>query len=215
MSQIINQLPCNGNNPIQLVGSLASFNIFGTGIRYFPKAPGISINSSNVVILGANAISSGIGFLTVPGNGRANGQRLTVRAGGDFTIGNTGGPSPAVTIGLYPVSYNQFGPAFIQILFFDPIVSQTFAASSDLGGYYPWNLIADFSGNSNSGLVQTLSSSIAIDGVAGSPSPNGLVAGLSQINMSAPTPFGFVLGVTFSTQDFSTIANLYQFDLQM
>ena len=195
MAEVIANLLLNGLNPVTVGGT-------GTAIKYFPNVPGASIGVA----------STKNGYLYCPGVGKANAQRLTVRASGNFTIGTPGGgvASPAVTVGLYPVTFSGNTPAGTPTIG-SAIVSQIFAAASDLIGYYPFALNADVQGDNTSGIVQSLAGNIVIDGTAGSFSTAAI---LSSVNMLAPVPFAFVVGVTFSVSDSLASANLYQFDLQ-
>jgi hypothetical protein len=196
MAEVIANLLLNGLNPVTVGGT-------GTAIKYFPNVPGASIGVA----------STKNGYLYCPGVGKANAQRLSVRASGNFTIGNLGGgsnASPAVTVGLYPVTFSGNTPAGTPTIG-SAVISQIFAAASDLIGYYPFALSADVQGDNTSGIVQSLAGNIVIDGTPGSFSTTAI---LSSVNMLAPVPFAFVVGVTFSVSDSLASANLYQFDLQ-
>lgn len=207
MAEVKTNLLINGVNPVTVGGA-------GTSIKFFPMAPGASIGVASVKN----------GFLFVPGNGEANAQKLSIRASGNLTIGTPSGASPAVTIALYPVTFTNGNPAdsnpsaigltSTASIKATAIVSQTFAAASDLAGFYPWQLSVDLVGDSLSGLVQQVRGDIDIDGVAGTFTA-GLVTGLSSINFSNPAPFGLVVGVTFSVSDNNAAANMYQFDLSV
>lgn len=195
MAEVIANLLLNGLNPVTVGGT-------GTAIKYFPNVPGASIGVA----------STKNGYLYCPGVGKANAQRLTVRASGNFTIGTPGGgvASPAVTVGLYPVTFSGNTPAGTPTIG-SAIVSQILAAANDSFGYYPFALDVDLQGDNLSGIVQSLAGNIVIDGTAGSFSTAAI---LSSVNMLAPVPFAFVVGVTFSVSDSLASANLYQFDLQ-
>lgn len=208
MAQPVTNLLCNGGNPVIVGGT-------GTAIKYFPMVPGASIGVASVKN----------GFLFVPGNGEANAQRISIRAGGNFTIGNNApSASPAVTIALYPVTFTNGNPAdsnpsalgltSTASIKATAIISQTFAAASDLAGFYPWALTVDLQGDTLSGLVQASGGNIAIDGVSGTFTA-GLASGLTSINFSSAAPFGLVVGVTFSVSDANALANMYQFDLSL
>jgi len=210
MAQPITNLLINGANPVSVGGT-------GTAIKYFPAVPGASIGVA----------SPKNGILFIPGNGEANSQRMSVRSAGNFTIGTpgVGVASPAVTIALYPVTFpNQSaavansnpssGLTSTAVIGSTAIISQTFAAASDIAGYYPWTFSVELQGDTLSGLVQGVTGNISIDGIAGTYTP-ALVTGLTLINFSNPAPFGLVVGVTFSVSDPQALANMYQFDLQL
>jgi hypothetical protein len=218
MSSLVNQLQCNGNNPIQLIGPLIGSDINGNTYRYFPQAPGISINPSSVLQGIYSAASSKIGYLTVPGNGQMNGKRMTVTAGGDFTLGNGGTTSPVVNVSLFPVTYGAPGfNASVPKIVTTSIVTASLSATSDLQGYYSWFFTVDVACTTGHGLPTLLSGNVVADGAVfggtGTTVTPGFISGLTNINMSNPTPFAFVVGVQATIQDFSFAANLYQFDL--
>jgi hypothetical protein len=207
MSQIVKNLLINGQNPVTVGGT-------GTTTKFFPAVPGSGIGVT----------STKNGFLFVPDNNEANAQRLNVTASGNFTIGSGATTSPAVTIGLYPVTFtgsaqinsnpSALGLTSTASIGATPILSATFAGASDLTGFYPWALTCDLQGDSSSGLVQLLSGSIVIDGT-GTASTIGLVSGLSGINFATVAPYGVVVGVTFSVSDPGALANMYQFIMSL
>jgi hypothetical protein len=172
-----------------------------------------------------NVASTRNGYLFIPGNGMANAQRMSVRAGGTFAIGNDAPTaSPAVTIAAYPVTWPAGNPSASNpsssladnaVIGTTAIVSQQLATSNiKLATGLPWALLFDLEGDSSSGLVQLLSGNIIMDGTAGTVTA-GLVSGLSAINFSLPVPFGIVFGVTFSVSDPLATASLYQADLSL
>ena len=202
--QVLSNLLCNGLTPVSTGGS-------GTSLKLLPQLPGASIGVA----------STKNGYVYCPDNGQANGQRMQAIASGDFTIG--GGPnftSPAVTVALYFVTFAGNVPAGLATIGGQTVapytgattlITQTFVGSSDvLAAGYPWALSVDLMGSQNSGLVQTLSGSIAIDGVAGSFSAS--VPG-SGINFNSAIPFALVVGVTSSVSDTSFLANMFEFQL--
>ena len=208
MANFIKNLLINGQNPVTVGGT-------GTTVKFFPMQPGASI--------GVASIKNGILF--VPDNNEANGQRMSATASGNFTIGSGAATSPAVTIGLYPVTFanttavtnsnpSALGLTSTAVIGATPILSATLAAASDLTGFYPWALTCDLEGDSQSGLVQLLSGSIVIDG-AGTAATIGLVSGLTGINFANAAPYGVVVGVTFSVSDPGASANMFQFSLSL
>ena len=177
-------------------------------IKYFPFVPGSSI--------GVN--SSNNGYLLIPAGNIVNGQRLSIRATGNFAVGDLTGPCPTVTIGLYPVTFT--GGLSTASIGSTAIVSAVSTTQANINAVYPWALIVDMAGDSASGLVQTLSGAIVIDGVNTSATA-GLTTGLTKINFAPGTtlpasgqvaPFGLVVGVTFSVSEAGNTATLYQFD---
>lgn len=201
MANVITNLQVNGAQGVTVGGT-------GTAIKYFPFVPGSSI--------GVN--SSNNGYLLIPAGNIVNGQRLSIRATGNFAVGDLTGPCPTVTIGLYPVTFT--GGLSTASIGSTAIVSAVSTTQANINAVYPWALIVDMAGDSASGLVQTLSGAIVIDGVNTSATA-GLTTGLTKINFAPGTtlpasgqvaPFGLVVGVTFSVSEAGNTATLYQFD---
>lgn len=191
MSNVVNNLLINGASGVTVGGT-------GTAIKYFPTVPGASI--------GVNSTSNG--YLRVPGNNAANGQRLSVRAGGNFEVG-AGGTCPTVTLALYPVTF----VGTVGTIGATAIVSYASTLQNLTGTNYPFALNAELCGDSGSGLVQILSGQILVDGTNTAATP-GLVTGLTAINFANSIPFGVVMAVTFSVSESGNSATLFQFDLQ-
>jgi hypothetical protein len=203
MANVITNLLANG-----VTGSVVGGS--GTAIKYFPSIPGSSIG----------VVSTNNGYLLLPGSNSVNGQRLAVRATGNFAVGDLTGPCPAVTIGLYPVTFT--GGLSTASIGSTAIISAVSTTQANISAVYPWALTVDLAGDSASGLVQTLSGAIVIDGVSTSATA-GLTSGLTKINFAPGTtlpasgqvaPFGLVVGVTFSVSDTGNTATMFQFDLQ-
>lgn len=202
MASVLTNLLINGAGGITVGGT-------GIGTKYFPTVPGASIGVA----------STNNGYLLVPANNVVNGQRMAVRATGNFAVGDITGACPTVTIGLYPVTFT--GGLSTASIGATAIISQVSTLQANINALYPWALNADLSGDTGSGLVQALSGSIVCDGVAGSFSA-ALVTGLTKINFAPGStlpasgqvaPFGLVVGVTFSISEAGNTANMYQFDL--
>ena len=198
MASVITNLLINGASGITVGGT-------GVGIKYFPTVPGASIGVA----------STNNGYLLVPANNVVNGQRMSVRATGNFAVGDITGACPTVTIGLYPVTFT--GGLSTASIGATAIISQVSALQANINALYPWALSVDLAGDSGSGLVQQLSGAIVIDGVNTNLTA-GLVTGLSKINFGAlpqgqTAPFGLVIGVTFSISEAGNTATMYQFDL--
>jgi hypothetical protein len=203
MSQVVilPRLSINGGNPSQ-VSTPQGFTGNSTGIQYFPGGSGGSAG----VPAGLNSLSNG--YIS-PGPNQ-NGQIMTVKAAGDFTISPVVTSSPATTIGLYPVTFLPPNSPLGAPVIGSAIVSQTLLGSAELAGYYPWAFSVDLMGTNNSGLVQAMGGYIAIDGTAGTFSPSVILNG---INMSSALPFALVVGITFSVRDYGAQANMYEFGL--
>jgi hypothetical protein len=178
-------------------------------IKYFPFVPGSSI--------GVN--SSNNGYLLIPAGNIVNGQRISVRGTGNFAVGDLTGPCPSVTIGLYPVTFT--GGLSTASIGSTAVLSAVSTTQANVNAVYPWAFIVDMEGDTASGLVQTLSGAIVIDGV-NTNATAGLTTGLTKINFAPGTslppsgqvaPFGLVVGVTFSVSDAGNTATLFQFDI--
>ncbi len=176
-----------------------------TAITYFPPALNTSIGVS----------STAVGYVACPGNNQANGQRLYVKATGNFEVGS-GGTCPSVTIGLYPVTLLQ--PSSLGNSSASPvgsigataIISYPSTLQNLTGTLYPWALSAEFAGDAGSGLVQQVDGWIAVDGTVTTLTQR-IVTGLSGINFANPLPFGFAVGITYSVAEPGNSANMYQF----
>lgn len=193
------QLNISGSNPSVVTGSP------GTGgvTQYFPvgnTSPGIPSNFTPV----------NNGYIAPPGNNAVNGQIIRVKAAGDFTTGSQT-PSPTVTVGLYGVTFAGNTPSGTPTISSTAFISGVYFPSfGNSGGIYPWGLRVDLMGDTNSGLVQSTSGYLTMDGTALSFSP---AVGLSNINMGVLVPFALVVGITLNTADPTAVANMYQFRL--
>ena len=211
MAQVVTNLLLNGLSGLTVGGS-------GTGTKYWPLQPGASI--------GVNSTKNG--YLYIPGNGASNGQRLSVRATGNFQVGY-GTACPNVTIGLYSVTFAGNVPSGTPTINATPVlISSSITAQTADQIAYPFSLVCDLAGdgtgtagpgnigdvvNTNgSGLVQTLSGAIVVDGV-NTNATAGLTSGLTGINFSSSVPFALLMGITFSQSDSGNSATLFQFDL--
>jgi hypothetical protein len=180
----------NGNNGVSVGG-------LGTGIMYFPANAIVNLNGLT---------TSNLAYLPIPQN-MLNGQQFTVKAGGNFEVG-AGGTCPAVTIGLYPVTYVGTTPTIGSTA----IISYQSTLQNNDSVFYPWAINVEFSGDTATGLVQQCNGSMMVDGTNTNLTA-GLVTGLSGINFSNPVPFGFIVGAQFSVSEAGNLANLYQFAL--
>ena len=214
MAQVVTNLLINGLNPATLGGT-------GTAIKYFPNQPGVSIGQAST------KSPQGAGVLFAPGNGEANGQRMSIRASGNITIsGDTS--SPNITLGLYPVSY----AGTVGTIGATAILSQVLTASGTTEPFavLPWCLSADIVadglvaqqvqagpqfGNGGSGIAMLVAGFSQIDVTASGQQSGVVISGLSNLNMNAAIPFGLVVGITFSQSSSANAANMYQFDLSL
>jgi hypothetical protein len=216
MSQIVDNLEISFAFPSTVGGA-------GTTTKFFPNAPGPSIGVQ----------SRNFGFLYCPGNGEANGQRMSVFATGNYGAGTGTFASPIVTLSLYPVLFDAKangnspvdvaanssditpGVGRVKILS-TPIVSQQETNNQFLtGGVATWMLGFDLVGDSQSGLVRLISGFMSSNNGSFGTVNTGLVSALSNVNYSAPIPFGPVIGITFTVSDANASGSLWTFNLSM
>ena len=163
-------------------------------------APGI--NAFNSVTVGgtgtselmfpapANNFTSGVApvaypaILPIPANGQFEQQRFTVFASGKVTLGSTS--SPTLLWKMYngtSMTASSNGTAIL--------------ASSTLSGLtvsktYPWAWIADFQGDSTSGILQAISSTLWVNNAtSGTVTLTGTTSGINfqaygPVNLSGP-----------------------------
>lgn len=215
MAQPVTNLLINGLNPVTIGGT-------GTALKIFPYVPGASIGTT----------SPKNGVLFVPGNGEANGQRMSIRATGNVTVVGDA-TSPTITIGLYPVTFSGALGNLVGVVGSTALASAAFAGTEN-AAISPWAISVDLSADGiaqqlpnspvppqtgGSGLGQVLSAAIVMDGINGviSPSAPSVFNGAAgaAINMNAPIPFGLAVGVTFSISSSGNSASLFQFDLSL
>ncbi|MGA8984352.1 MAG: hypothetical protein WB470_16870 [Candidatus Acidiferrales bacterium] len=169
----------------------------GTNFKYFPATPGASI--------GVPSLNNG--YLPIPGNNVSNGQSFTVRAAGNFAVGDV---TSAVRMSLFPVTFiSNFSTASIVPV---PVFSLIAVGLANINTPYPWMLRIDLCGDTGSGLVQAQAAFGLMDGQTGG-TPSSIVSGLSGINFSNSIPYGLVIGVAFTESNAGNTANCYQFGL--
>jgi hypothetical protein len=183
----------------------------GVAIKYFPNIPGASIGVNNVT----PSATSANGQLAIPSNNRLNGQYFTVLASGDFEVGS-GGACPSATIALYANVGTILTPSYVTLATTGAITTQALT-----GAFYPWYIVCDLQGSTNSGIVQGKFASM-VDGT--SVVSATLTNNLSGINFNGASPatpaglvmqppFGLVIGITFSVSEPGNSANLYEFQV--
>lgn len=169
----------------------------GTNFKYFPATPGASI--------GVPSLNNG--YLPIPGNNVYNGRSFTVRAAGNFAVGDV---TSAVRINLYPVTFvNNWSTASIVPV---QIYSLIAVGLANTNTPYPWMLRIDLCGDTGSGLVQAQAAFGLMDGQTGG-TPSSIVSGLSGINFGSSIPYGLAIGVAFSVSNAGNTASCYQFGL--
>lgn len=195
MGVVINDFLVNGSNPSTVGGT-------GTSAKYFPRVLGTSGPTGGQSV--APSATSNAGRLNVPGFNELNGQWFDVLVGAEITSG-VADSSVTVALSLYAdTAALGSAPSYTQIAttgFFTAALENT---------AYEVGLKVSLFGESKSGVVRGFQS-----GVYGA---NNLAAGsltnnLSSINFASASPFGLVVGVTFSTSDAGNAASLYQFQI--
>ncbi len=189
---VINDFLVNGLNPVTVGGT-------GTTAKYFPRLfGGFDVQSANP------SASTNAGMLVVPGNNSLNAQWFNVLVGGNILSG-VADSSVTVKVSLYAsTAAASAAPAYTEI-------ASTGALTAPLEGtYYGFALKVSLFGDSKSGVVR--GSQYAILG-ANNVTTASLTNNLSSINFAGATPFGLVVGVTFTTSDAGNAANLYQFQI--
>ena len=189
-----------------LINGAAGVTVGGTGatIKYFPAVPGASIGVAN----------NNYGWLFVPGTNRANGQSLRVIASGVATLDAAGSPSATFTLAAAKNLTSKYNPnaqpSAAPAVSLTAIAAPVHAASGLLGSF-PWSFEANLNADSTSGILQGRFTSV-IDGVV--ENDNTATTLVTGVDMSQPTPLGFVFGVTFSVSEAGNSATMYQFSLE-
>ncbi len=191
---VLNDFQVNGLFP-SIVGGL------GTPVKYFPRLLGASIGVQSV----APSAASAAGQLVVPGNYELNGQWFGVLAAGYILAGNSDS-STNVEVALYAqISTTLTSPIYTKI-------ATTGAVAMPYSNtYYSWGLKVQLIGETLSGVVRGLQKSVV--GSATWSSEATLTANLSSVNFGSATPFGLVVGVTFTQSDAKNSAGLLQFQI--
>lgn len=123
-------------------------------------------------------------ILPIPANGQFEMQRFSVLASGKVTLGSTS--SPTLLWKMYSgtsMTASSNGTALLTMSALSGLtVSKT----------YPWAWIADFQGDSTSGILQAISSTLWVDNAtAGTITLTGVASGLNlsaygPVNLSGP-----------------------------
>ncbi len=193
---VLNDFQVNGLFP-SIVGGTG----VGAPVKYFPRLLGASIGVQSV----APSAASAAGQLVVPGNYELNGQWFDVLAAGYILAGNSDS-STNVEVALYAqTSTTLTSPTYYKI-------ATTGAVAMPYSNtYYSWGLKVQLIGETLSGVVRGLQKSVV--GSATWSSEATLTANLSSVNFGSATPFGLVVGVTFTQSDAKNSAGLLQFQI--
>jgi len=158
--------------------------------------------------------------LNLPGSNRLNGQPFNVRAAGYLTIAAgtyTSGATP-IQFALYGANTASFAAASGNLLFSAAVAAFTW--SSATAKTIPWEIEAEISGDSVSGLLVGASQGLITDpnGVRTAVARTTLSANLpTSVNFAAEPPLQFAVGVVFGTSPNVTgpvTASLTEFQLE-
>ncbi len=160
---VVSGLLISGVSPVVVGGT-------GSSLKFFPPVAGTT--------------SSKRGYVYCPGNNRANGQHVYVRA-----AGNLKSASP-VSIGLYAVVESG-----LPLLLGREVISDGRGPSTS-----PWMLKAELVGDSASGIVQGFHNGARITNITG-------------VNFASDEPYALAVGVIFSASNEKNSASMFQFDI--
>jgi hypothetical protein len=158
--------------------------------------------------------SSVAATLTAFGSGRLEGQQFVVRASGKVFVHGT---TPTVLLTLAKgTSLTLASDTAVAVM--------ASAATLVTAATYPWAIEVKCQGDSTSGIVQVISSSISINGVAASVTNANLtginlgvqaplVNGLPPLTSNEPS-INLVMAVTFGVSDALNLATMTQFSLE-
>jgi hypothetical protein len=154
--------------------------------------------------------------ITVPNNGQYEQQRLVVTASGKLYVH---GSSPTVLWKMYNAQTLTVASAGTALL--------TMSAKSGLttANWYPWTWQSVFQGDSSSGILQAVSSSIWVGNVtAGTITLTGIASGLNfgtpggsgviASGYSASYALNLICSMTFGVSDSKNICYMSQFILE-
>jgi len=189
---VINDFLVNGLNPSTVGGA-------GSTVKYFPRLfGGFNVEST------APSATSNAGQLVVPGNSALEAQWFDVLVGGSILSG-VADSSVTAKVSLYAQTAAAGAtPSYTEIAttgFFTAPLEQT---------SYAFALKVQLFGSTKSGVVRGFQSGIF---GANNIAAGNLTNNLSGVSMASSTPFGLVVGVTFSNSDAGNAASLNQFQI--
>lgn len=162
----------------------------GTAVKYFPTAPGASIGVA----------STAVGQLNLPGSSRLNGQVFNVIATGNVFATGTALMTLSANTAAQGVT-----PSYT-------IVATSGAVTPTASTTTSWCIKASMYGDSASGVVSG-TFQVYFNGLL-TASTTILTNNLTGINFASEYPFGLVVGVTFGTSSSTSLAKLFQFQLE-
>ena len=186
----------NGGNASKVGGT-------GTGVKYFPRLIGPSINVAPVT----PSTTSAVGSLFV-GGPRFNSQIFELFAAGT-TGPETGDPSGTVTVQVYAVTGSLASPTYTSI-------GTTGAVTPLVGAAQDWSmkftLLMGASGTLG-GVYSVIKNGVPVAAAATTNVVSGLNVKSGNSGLNGAT-VGFVVGVTFGTSDATNAASLFQFIIE-
>jgi hypothetical protein len=154
----------------------------------------------------------------IPANGQFEQQRFTMKASGKVTLGSTS--SPTLTWKLYNGTSLTAASNGTALLTMSALTGLTVSAT------YPWSWTADFQGDSTSGILQAISSTLWVDNAtAGTITLTGATGvnfqtygpvnlsgpGYTQTSLYATNALNLCIGFTFGVSSASNKCYLSQF----
>lgn len=158
------------------INAFNSVSVGGTGTSEL-MFPAVAANfTSGVAPIAYPAI------VGVPANGQFEMQRFTLKASGKITLGSTSSPTV-----LWKV-YN--GTSMTAASNGTALLTMSAKSGLTVSATYPWTLIADFQGDSTSGILQAISATVWVNNAtAGTITLTGIASGL---NFTANGPVNYV-----------------------
>lgn len=138
-------------------------------------------------------------IVPIPANGQFEQQRFTMKASGKVTLGSTS--TPTLLWKLYNGTSMTAASNGTALLTMSALSGLTVSAT------YPWSWTADFQGDSTSGILQAISSTLWVNNAtAGTITLTGVASGL---NLTANGPVNYVSpGYTSTTAYAGNALNL-------
>jgi hypothetical protein len=184
----------NGVSPVTIGG-------LGVARKFFPQP----LNTSWLVPSLTPSATNAKGQLQVPGDNKLNGQ--------DFEIVAIGAVNsdpliacPTITVELLANTGTVATPNYVILASTAGITTTSLSFDDE-----PWSLRARVSGDSNSGIVGGIQTTL-YNGILANSTPKATGV-LSGINFGAAIPFGLVVAVTFSVTGANNTGSMYQFAL--
>ena len=190
MSSVIANLLVNGVSGVTVGGT-------GTAAKFFPMVPGASIGVA----------SSNVGYIYLPNANQVNGQRLSVRASGIFSV--LGAACSTVTLEMVATkNVTAASPTYTVIA-----SSGSFTTSGDGYAVSQFAFSVDLIADGASGLLSG-SQQVIINNALQNTTPKVLSNTITGLTPSTDKWLALAMRVTFGTSDAANTSTMYQFDVQ-